>query len=40
MPGDLIFMGTPGRIKALKDRDVVALTIDQVGKVMNTISKK
>lgn len=37
MPGDLIFMGTPGRTKALKDGDVVSVTIDQVGSVENTI---
>ena len=37
MPGDLIFMGTPDRTKALKDGDVVTVTIDQVGKVENTI---
>lgn len=37
MPGDLIFMGTPGRTKALQDGDMVSVTIDQVGHVENTI---
>jgi len=37
-PGDLIFMGTPGRTQALKDKDVVSVAIDGVGKVENTIS--
>ena len=37
MPGDLVFMGTPGRTQALKNGDVVSVTIDQVGKVENSI---
>lgn len=37
MPGDLIFMGTPGRTKALKDGDKVSVTIEQVGTVVNEI---
>ena len=37
MPGDLIFMGTPGRTKALKNGDIVSVTIDQVGTVVNEI---
>lgn len=36
-PGDLIFMGTPGRTKALSDGDVVSVTIDEVGSVENAI---
>lgn len=36
-PGDLIFMGTPGRTQALKDNDRVSVTIDGVGKVENII---
>jgi 2-keto-4-pentenoate hydratase/2-oxohepta-3-ene-1,7-dioic acid hydratase in catechol pathway len=36
-PGDLIFMGTPGRTLALQDKDVVSVTIDGVGKVENEI---
>jgi 2-keto-4-pentenoate hydratase/2-oxohepta-3-ene-1,7-dioic acid hydratase in catechol pathway len=39
MPGDLIFMGTPGRTQSLKDGDVVSVTIEQVGMVKNTIRK-
>ncbi len=39
MPGDLIFMGTPGRTKALNDGDVVSVTIDQVGTVENQIKR-
>ena len=38
MPGDLIFMGTPGRTKALKSGDKVSVTIDQVSTVENEIS--
>lgn len=38
-PGDLIFMGTPGRTQALKDRDIVSVTIDKVGHVSNKILK-
>ncbi|MBN2866625.1 MAG: fumarylacetoacetate hydrolase family protein [Thiotrichales bacterium] len=37
MPGDLIYMGTPGRTKALNDGDIVSVEIEQVGKVENTI---
>lgn len=37
MPGDLIFMGTPGRTQALSDGDKVSVTIDQVGVVENII---
>ncbi|WP_261817056.1 fumarylacetoacetate hydrolase family protein [Vibrio gallicus] len=36
-PGDLIFMGTPGRTKALSDGDIVSVTIDGVGSVENTV---
>ena len=36
-PGDLIFMGTPGRTKALGKGDVVSVDIAGVGKVENTI---
>lgn len=39
MPGDLIFMGTPGRTQSLQDGDVVSVTIEQVGMVENTIRK-
>lgn len=37
MPGDLIFMGTPGRTKALRNGDKVSVTIEQVGTVENII---
>ncbi|MFK7964023.1 MAG: fumarylacetoacetate hydrolase family protein [Burkholderiaceae bacterium] len=36
-PGDLIFMGTPGRTQALGHGDVVSVTIDGVGKLSNRI---
>ncbi|MDG3086538.1 fumarylacetoacetate hydrolase family protein [Vibrio hannami] len=36
-PGDLIFMGTPGRTQALSDGDVVSVTIDGVDTVENVI---
>lgn len=40
MPGDLIFMGTPGRTKALKNGDRVSVMIDKVGVVENEIRKE
>jgi 2-keto-4-pentenoate hydratase/2-oxohepta-3-ene-1,7-dioic acid hydratase in catechol pathway len=40
MPGDLIFMGTPGRTRALADGDRVAVTIEQVGTVENLIMQQ
>lgn len=36
-PGDLIFMGTPGRTQALEDGDVVTVTIDGAGTLSNRI---
>ncbi|MCP4384816.1 MAG: fumarylacetoacetate hydrolase family protein [Hyphomicrobiales bacterium] len=36
-PGDLIFMGTPGRTRALADGDVVTVTVDGVGTLSNRI---
>ncbi|MGL6259677.1 fumarylacetoacetate hydrolase family protein [Vibrio sp. WXL210] len=36
-PGDLIFMGTPGRTQALSNNDVVSVEIEGVGMVQNTI---
>ena len=36
-PGDLVFMGTPGRTKALSKGDVVSVEIEGVGKVENRI---
>lgn len=39
MPGDMIFMGTPGRTKALNNGDEVSVTIDKVGTVVNTIKR-
>ena len=39
MPGDLIFMGTPGRTQALNNGDTVSVTIDQVGTVENKIKR-
>lgn len=37
MPGDLIYMGTPGRTKALSNGDTVSVTIENVDSVENTI---
>lgn len=37
IPGDLIFMGTPGRTKALTDKDTVSVSIEGVGEVKNAI---
>lgn len=39
MPGDLIYMGTPGRTKALENDDIVSVEIEKVGEVINEISK-
>ncbi|WP_420895506.1 fumarylacetoacetate hydrolase family protein [Vibrio coralliirubri] len=36
-PGDLIFMGTPGRTYALSDKDQVNVTIEGVGTVVNEV---
>ena len=36
-PGDLVFMGTPGRTKALKRGDIVSVEIEGVGIVENLI---
>ncbi|MEZ9323641.1 fumarylacetoacetate hydrolase family protein [Vibrio cyclitrophicus] len=36
-PGDLVFMGTPGRTHALVDKDQVSVTIKGVGTVTNEI---
>jgi 2-keto-4-pentenoate hydratase/2-oxohepta-3-ene-1,7-dioic acid hydratase in catechol pathway len=38
-PGDLIFMGTPGRTQALTDGDKVSVSIDKVATVESVISK-
>ena len=37
-PGDMIFMGTPGRTRSLKPGDVVSVHIDGVGMLSNQIS--
>ena len=39
MPGDLIYMGTPGRTQSLSNADVVSVEIEKVGKVINKIQK-
>ena len=36
-PGDLIFMGTPGRTRALENGEVVSVTIEGIGKLSNKI---
>ncbi|WP_399694338.1 fumarylacetoacetate hydrolase family protein [Vibrio sp.] len=36
-PGDLIFMGTPGRTFALSDKDQVSVSIEGVGTVVNEV---
>lgn len=38
-PGDLIFMGTPGRTQSLNSGDVVSVSIEQVGNVVNKIKR-
>jgi len=40
LPGDLVFMGTPGRTKSLQHNDVVSVTIEQVGTVENRIQQQ
>ncbi len=37
MPGDMIFMGTPGRTSSLENGDVVSVTIDGIGTLTNRI---
>lgn len=37
LPGDMIFMGTPGRTSALKHDDVVSVTIEGIGTLTNRI---
>ncbi len=39
-PGDLIFMGTPGRTKALQDGDVVSVDIAGIGQISNAIQSE
>lgn len=39
LPGDLIFMGTPGRTQALYDGDVVTVEIEGVGLISNEIKR-
>ncbi|MGO1121158.1 fumarylacetoacetate hydrolase family protein [Rhodovibrionaceae bacterium A322] len=39
-PGDLIFMGTPGRTSALKEGDEIAVTLEGVGTVSNRVTWK
>ena len=36
-PGDMIFMGTPGRTSSLDDGDVVTVTIGGIGTLSNKI---
>lgn len=36
-PGDMIFMGTPGRTSALDDGDIVTVTIEGIGTLTNRI---
>ena len=38
-PGDLIFMGTPGRTRALSNNDVISVEIDGIGTLENKIIK-
>lgn len=38
-PGDLVFMGTPGRTKALENGDVVEVSIDGIGTLTNQIMR-
>lgn len=39
-PGDLIFMGTPGRTKALKDGDTISVEIEGIGLLSNRIVRQ
>ncbi len=40
LPGDMVFMGTPGRTSALSDGDVVSVSIDGIGTLTNRIVQK
>lgn len=37
MPGDIIYMGTPGRTQALSNGDIVSVSIEDIGTVKNKI---
>lgn len=39
MPGDLIYMGTPGRTQSVSDGDKVSVTIEKVGTLINEIKE-
>lgn len=39
LPGDLVFMGTPGRTQALDNGDVVTVEIEGVGLISNEIKR-
>lgn len=39
MPGDLIYMGTPGRTQKLYDKDIVSVHIENVDTVINEIKE-
>ena len=38
-PGDLVFMGTPGKTRALNNGDVVSVEIEGVGRLTNIITR-
>ncbi|BCE01124.1 fumarylacetoacetate hydrolase family protein [Marinicellulosiphila megalodicopiae] len=40
MPGDLIYMGTPGRTQSLKHNDKILVSIEKVGMVENMIVRE
>lgn len=39
LPGDLIYMGTPGRTQSLNDGDIISVNIEKIGSVINTIKE-
>lgn len=39
-PGDLIYMGTPGKTRALSDRDIVTVTVTDAGTLSNHIRQE
>lgn len=39
-PGDVIFTGTPGSTQSIKAGDVVEVSIEKVGSVVNTLEWK
>lgn len=40
LPGDIIFTGTPGRTRSMKEGDEIEVTINGIGSIRNRVTKK